>query len=128
MKPSDQDRLLRELLDDESLEGLRRATLAQGLAHLRARRRRRAALSGAAGVVALVVVTAIAFRPAAPAPLAAVAPTRATVSEVKEISDAELFALFPGRAMALIGPPGRQQFVFLDRPDLATSGASAQKY
>jgi hypothetical protein len=35
-------------------------------------------------------------------------------SEVQTITDEELFALFPNRAMALIGPPGRQQLVFLD--------------
>ena len=33
---------------------------------------------------------------------------------VKIITDEELFALFPNRALALIGAPGRQQLVFLD--------------
>lgn len=37
-------------------------------------------------------------------------------SEVQTITDEELFALFPNRAMALFGPPGRQQLVFLDTP------------
>jgi hypothetical protein len=33
---------------------------------------------------------------------------------VKIINDEELFALFPNRAMALIGSPGHQQLIFLD--------------
>jgi hypothetical protein len=33
---------------------------------------------------------------------------------VKIINDEELFALFPGRAVALIGKPGHRQFVLLD--------------
>ena len=37
-------------------------------------------------------------------------------SGVKMISDEELFALFPGRSLALIGKPGHQQLVFLDTP------------
>ena len=35
---------------------------------------------------------------------------------VKTITDDELFALFPGRSMALIGKPGHQELVFLDSP------------
>jgi hypothetical protein len=35
---------------------------------------------------------------------------------VRVISDEELFALFPGRSLALVGPPGHQQLVFLDEP------------
>ena len=31
------------------------------------------------------------------------------------INDDELFALFAGRSMALIGKPGEQQLVFLDQ-------------
>jgi hypothetical protein len=37
-------------------------------------------------------------------------------SAVESITDEELFALFPNRALALIGSPGRQQLVFLDAP------------
>jgi len=38
----------------------------------------------------------------------------ADVSGVKYITTQELFALFPGRPIALIGKPGRQQVIFLD--------------
>jgi hypothetical protein len=34
--------------------------------------------------------------------------------EQEIITDEELFALFPNRALALIGSPGHQQLVFLD--------------
>ena len=36
-------------------------------------------------------------------------------SGVKMLSDEELFALFPGRSLALLGNPGQQELVFLDR-------------
>jgi hypothetical protein len=39
-----------------------------------------------------------------------------TPPAVETITDEELFALFPNRALALIGPPGQQQLVFLDVP------------
>jgi hypothetical protein len=42
-------------------------------------------------------------------------PERAVASKTKIITDDELFGLFPGRSMALIGTPGSQQLVFLDR-------------
>jgi hypothetical protein len=42
-------------------------------------------------------------------------PERAVAGITKMITDDELFCLFPGRSMALIGTPGSQQLVFLDR-------------
>jgi hypothetical protein len=35
---------------------------------------------------------------------------------VESISDEELFALFPGRSLALLGTPGNQKLVVLDAP------------
>ncbi len=149
MKPSDHDRLLRELLDDEGLENFRRDSLAGALAALRARRLRRVALTAAtAGVTLLLalawltptwyghparnpgntgrmpepqlaslpVTEASRLQPesdAAPVLTSAPAETKDD-TRVQLINDEELFALFPGRSMALIGPPGAQQFVFLD--------------
>ena len=135
MKPSDQDRLLRELLGDERLENLRAASLAGALATLRARRRRRAALTGATVAVTLLLALVWHGLPAripeitggTPVPPLASQPQPDTTSPdlasvprvpatpgVQIINDEELFALFPGRSMALIGPPGAQLFVFLD--------------
>jgi hypothetical protein len=66
-------------------------------------------------------ITPLTIPTTAPAvtPSAAVA-TEAATSDApqplaKEMSDEELLALFPGRAVALIGPPGRQQLVFFDK-------------
>jgi hypothetical protein len=39
----------------------------------------------------------------------------AAAQPIKVISDEELFALFPRRSLALIGSPGHQKLVFLDR-------------
>jgi DNA-binding XRE family transcriptional regulator len=43
-----------------------------------------------------------------------VAKTLPEKSDPKMLSDEELFALFPGRSLALVGKPGYQQLVFLD--------------
>jgi hypothetical protein len=147
MTPDDRDHLLRELLGDDSLENLRRDSLAAGLVALRARRRRRAVLAGASAAAVLLLAFALAW-PGHPAGdptangdatppsrlLAAVAEADPTATGatrlqpeaapaeispdtadngVQLITDEELFALFPGRSMALIGPPGAQQFLFL---------------
>jgi len=37
--------------------------------------------------------------------------------KTKFISDEELFSLFPGKSIALIGKPGEQQLVFLQSAD-----------
>jgi len=43
-------------------------------------------------------------------------PEAAGNRNIDYISDDELFALFPGRAAALIGSPDSQPFIFLDKP------------
>lgn len=131
MKRPDQDKLLREMLSGEEVSDFRNASLAGGLASLRKRRRyRRAAQAGVVMVLTLLVAIGIVrehgtVKPARtaremasikppPATAAASPAPSAETSPVKTISDEELFALFPGRSMALIGSPGRQQLVFLD--------------
>jgi hypothetical protein len=117
MNRFDKDRLLREILADENLERLREASLERGLASLRARRRRRAVLPSIAAVAALAAILAVLFprqgrnatRIAASDPLPAT-----SLSKVKVIDDEQLLALFPDRAVALIGAPGNQKLVFLD--------------
>jgi hypothetical protein len=58
--------------------------------------------------------------PKGPEPKRAVTENRPAAT-VKRISDEELLALFPGRSLALIGPPGHQELVFLDAPTAGTS-------
>jgi hypothetical protein len=120
MKRSDQDRLLREILGDGDAASFRAASLARGVEFLQRRRRRhRLALVCAAAIVPALLIYCLVPHPAiqpafAPPVIRRASATQADTDKVKIITDEELFALFPNRPMALIGPPGRQQLVFLD--------------
>ena len=115
MNSSDQDRLWRDVFSDEKLEAMREATLRAGVAAARGRRRNRLILSAAAGMVAAGLALAVSWRrPQPPARLVPVAVARPAESSVKFISDQQLLALFPNRPVALIGPAGSRQLVFLD--------------
>jgi len=124
MKRSDQDRLLRELLGDDALERVREATLAQGVATLRRRRRTRALVAGAgASLVLALSLAVVIYRgrerervDGEPLAHARSHPLAQTSSSVKILTDDQLLALFPDRPVALIGAPGDQRLVFLDRP------------
>jgi len=103
----------------------------ESLAHLlqavrRTRRARKMTRSGGGLAVVLVgVVSAFlathhpdhsldgSHTPTASGPV--VAPQLPPAAPIKSISDEELFALFPGRQLALIGPPGDQRLVILDQ-------------
>jgi hypothetical protein len=131
MKEDPSNQLLEQLIESEEVERLRRATLESGLAGLRQRRARHRVIRicAAAGLLALPVAVAFFYRDlttrlagTAPRP----APTTAMMGpsqdqRTKIISDEELFALFPGRALALVGTPGHQQLVFLDELDSSRS-------
>ena len=119
MKRSEQDRLLREILEDGDAANFRAASLARGLDFLQQRKRRNhAAQAWAAAILPMLLITGLVLhlaKPAAAPPTVVPAPlARADAAKVKIITDEELFALFPNRALALIGAPGRQQLVFLD--------------
>jgi hypothetical protein len=129
MKRPDEDKFLNDLLSGERFEALREATLAQGLGALRRRRRLQAAqrciLVCLPIVAAVIVVLKIASPPGRVASNAPAAPPPTAANpdnKVKIINDDELFALFPNRPMALVGKPGHQQLVFLDRPEPAPTG------
>ena len=126
---------LDELLADSRFEELRAATLEAGLATVRRRRRRRVALRSAGVAISLLACAALIslllrrapgaehdeIAQANPAPTGAVAGAEspihmAELSTVRHLTDNELLALFPGRPVALIGPPGHQRLVFLDEP------------
>ena len=120
MKRSEHDRLLREILDDGDAANFRAASLARGLDFLQQRQRRKHfAQACAAAILPLllisVLVVHLASQPASTPPAVHPAPAPPTdTAKVKIITDEELFALFPNRALALIGSPGHQQLVFLD--------------
>ncbi len=134
MNRSDQDRMLMEILDGRELSDLRRVSLEQGLASLRRRRQHRLVLRTCAlALLPLLFILAFFPRKASVAPdrpagdvrsAQATSPSRNETGPIKFISDEELLALFPNRPVALIGRPGQQQLVFLDRA--GTSRHSAQ--
>jgi hypothetical protein len=125
MKRHERDQLLKEILGGDEVSEVRQASLEQGLTAIRKSRARRRALRAGTLVmlpallaVALLVhqrpassVTSVASVPVTRSPSA---PPRPAAS-IKLITDEELFALFPDRSLALIGPPGHQQLVFLDQ-------------
>lgn len=127
MRRTEQDDLLKDLLSGDELAEFRRASLELGLKAMAARRTRRQVLHTCAGCSLLLALAAVVLWPWLPAhwtgrkTVAQVpevagspAPAHAGSGSVRFISDDELMALFPDRAVALIGKPGHQQFVFLD--------------
>ena len=130
---SDPDPLLTDIFSDERLENFRSASLEQTLALARRRRLRRRQNRGFVllGLALAAIVTArvstrhepanpsgptLALpRTTPPAPVApATRPAPKKGGTLEFISDDELLALFPNRAVALVGRPGAQRLVFLD--------------
>ncbi|HTH48780.1 MAG TPA: hypothetical protein VMB21_14805 [Candidatus Limnocylindria bacterium] len=121
MKTPDENPLLQDVLADEPLDALRRTSLDHALAAQgRARQFRRVRQVGMVAVLPTVLLAGWALLGHRPAPVPAAPMTVAlkvppASSGVQMISDEELFALFPHRALALIGRPGRQQLVSLGK-------------
>jgi len=121
---------LREILPGDDIADFERASLERGLAGLQRQRRRGYLMrTGALGAVVGIATFGILIRQpnpvsqsAANAQLSA-APAPAVAGQIKFISDDELLALFPGRSVALIGKPGQQRLVFLDKPDSESNRA-----
>jgi hypothetical protein len=124
MRINDRDYLLRRVLEGPELERFRQSSLEFGLAYVRIRQRRRR-LGQTYALVSLLLFTGfavlnLAFWPSRQASDRVFLKKEAIVScpennpNLKVITDEELFALFPGRSMALVGHPGHQQLVFLD--------------
>ena len=134
MNQLDRDKLLNELLTPDGRTGLRERSLQQGLVALRRERRKRQVVrAGILLCLPLLIFAAVTLgrgparqpklRNSSPEVALSSTP-RINTSEVKIISDEELFALFPGRSLALIGKPGHQRLVFLDQPIASTSEGS----
>ena|SRR6266850_650453 len=129
MTPHEQDQLLKELLAGEEISDFRRTSLDRGIALVRLRRKRRQMAQRAAMVcVPLLLLLSLFINqipkryPSGPATPQTYQPIPPPVqvgdnSKIKLINDDELFALFAGRSIALIGKPGEQQLVFLYGPN-----------
>ncbi len=125
MKRFEQDRLLREILEGQELSDLRRISLDQGLASIRRRHhlRRVTRVCALALLPVLLLLPLLPRKPSVaperPPAYADSSPARSASPEktvpIKFITDEQLLALFPDRPIALIGRPGQQQLVFLDR-------------
>ena len=126
MKHAEEHRLLDEVLTGPELTEFRESSLREALAVLhRRQRRRRLVREGSLALLPLLVVSLIVFsRPANPSSRVATAveptviasvPELARPTSVEYISDEELLALFPNQPLALVGPEGQQQLVFLDQ-------------
>jgi hypothetical protein len=127
----DNEPLLDAVLASDDLAEVRANSLQQMLATARRRqRRRRTARAVALGLTPVMCVVGLflSLRSVAPVSRRAAAPDRASAAAqtaraprrtspprpgVKVLTDDELLALFPGCAVGLIGPPGRQRLVFL---------------
>lgn len=122
MNSRDQEKLLKEILPRDDLADFRESSLECGLASLRRQRQRRYVLRGsvvAALVCALSVGILLKSRAPVPSRVANSQPSPVSASlsssHVKFISDEELLALFKNQPVALIGKPGQQRLVLLDK-------------
>jgi hypothetical protein len=119
MNRVDRDRLLADILGEDGLEAFRHASLEQGVAALRRRDVRRAALRRTVPLFLCMILGLglLLVRSRHPTSVSSQHARSVEAStETKVINDEELFALFPGRSVALIGERGHQQLVFLDEP------------
>jgi hypothetical protein len=127
MRSTDQNKLLHEVLTGSEVADFRRASLENGLAAIRATHRWRKATRVAAVLsMALLFPGALLLiqRSGGSQPPKAVELSRndvpaAAQQKTKFINDEELFSLFPGEPVALIGKPGEQQLVFLRSPEFS---------
>ena len=130
MNRSERAQLLKEVLATDELAGLREQSLQHGLQAVRRRKKQRGMLrSGSLAILPIIAVSSLLYFRPNQAPVVTSNHTPATettanhkIGDIKLISDEELFALFPGRSVALIGKPGHQQLVFLN-----TQSATAEK-
>lgn len=127
MNSPDRESLLNDLVAEAAGDQFRADMLAHTLAQAKRRRatKRLARIGGGAAVVVMAIV--FFWKSQAPSPPPAVQgarvaehkpPVEAELKKadppVRLITDDELLARFPDRAVALVGPPDRRRFVFLD--------------
>lgn len=127
MRHSEEQPLLNALLTGDELAQFRANSLQHALAALRRRKRRAQIIQYGllTAVPILAVVLAVAWWESPDTGTVGATATGTLIQQaapraepgpptVKCIDDEELFALFPKRSLALVGPPGHQQLIFLD--------------
>jgi hypothetical protein len=128
MKPSEHEKLLKELLPDERIADFRQASLELGLTSIRRHRRQRLLFrAGALAAVACLLICALLLENfnGTIKDVAVISPTPSAPepNHVKFISDDELLSMFPQGSVALIGKSGRQRLVFLGNHRSESPGA-----
>ena len=113
------DPLLHDVLNESGGSGsLESGSLDAMLSAARRVRIRRECATGSGAITAAVALAAAVFfsqRPVGQPSTSAGSPAvRMETATVHKLTDEELFALFPGRQMALVGPPEDQRLFFLD--------------
>jgi hypothetical protein len=111
--PSDHNRLLDDLLGEDFRAESLIHTLAIARRERKMRRLRGRFASASAMLLAVAAIIFFPREPRTPAPV--VTPPVHAQSAIRLISEDELLAQFPGRAVGIVGPPERRQLVFLDR-------------
>ncbi len=133
MKHPEHDRLLNEIVTGEELADFREASLQHALTAIRQQQRRQRSLRlGTLAAVPILLALGIVFSRSPKTPVQEIAASNASpvavssapppTAPVKLINDDELLALFPDRPVALIGKPGQQQLVFLDKSAKRSGG------
>ncbi len=117
--------LLTDVFIDEATEEFRRASLAKGLAVLERRRRHRKIAQVCLVAVLLATPAALLVKRAyhgsptsgryAPNSLVHASPSASLPDGFDQIGDRELLALFPNQTVALVGGPGQQRLLVLDK-------------
>jgi hypothetical protein len=126
---NDEEKIIGGVLADVSLDTLRKETLQSGLEAVRSKARRRRLMRGAAlGCLPAILALLLFWERFQPNAVEETRISTATPSTskstqapnaIERIDDRELLALFPDQTVALIGPPGREQFlVFSERPQI----------
>jgi hypothetical protein len=105
---TDRDQFLDDLLGGD----LRTASLAHTLSAARSARKMRRLRRCAVAVAILTASVATFLLRSTPPPPVQIAPRSEPL--IRMISDDELLAHFPDRAVALVGPPEHRQLIFLD--------------
>ena len=124
MKNTDHHELWRDALDDTLPADFATVTLTTMLGAARTRRRRKAAVKGTIAAALVIPALFLALRPGPQVQVTPPigqghqeipSPTPPAPPPIQVMSDDELLAQFPGRAVALIGSGDSKQLVFLDR-------------
>ena len=114
--PAERDQLLAALFSED--ESARAASLDDAIGafrSVRTRKRARRALGGTAAIALGGVLLLLQAPPRDPMNPETVTRAREpSAVRIEIVSDDELLAQFPGRAVALVGPSSNRQLIFLD--------------